>query len=433
MVAQRPVLDTIDGLRWRRNWRLPNGGRSYVVPFPTRRSFNIVFHGSARFAYGHFGVHLGQEDRLTFLGSPNQQITASFVDLRQDSATRGARLTVCFAPTSEFELRIPPGVAHDFEGLENIDTINNYAVFLPDPDDWTAGKSSWRMDSDIVNVTKDEAQSGSAPFFQTNVLEASDTFYRLLAERQTTRMEGLSHAHPYTIDVSDGSGVRRTVKISEQARQSATAGSEAIDPIAGLMWTNHAFVETGDASGIRPLGNRRPYYLVDHGIEPYAHDAFGIHLGQDDHLTFMGRADADVMVEFVDCRRGSATLHQRVELRFAPSAVRTLVIPRGVAHRFAGLENVTTLNQGIAYLDDDGDYQPGNDVIDWPLSRDHFPVLTVNSTLAGDGFYDALVEGQRRLRASGHAAPTPIVLMVPDAQGNQVRVAIRRDAGEGAM
>lgn len=434
-MSDRPELAAIAGLRWSRNWRLPNGGQSFVVPFATRRSFNVVFHGRRKFSYGHYGVHLGQEDRLTFLGAPDRTITAHFMDLRAGSPSAGQRLTAHFAPGSEFELRIPPGVAHDFDGLEEIDTLNNYAVFLPDPAQWAAGEQEWDMDADIVNVARDEAEAddgehggaqGGAPRFHPNALPASDIFYRLLAERQREGMAHLSHSHAYTVDAQDASGSLRKLKISERARGGAEARVEPIEPIAGLHWQQLAYVESGPASGIRPLYERRPYYLVDHGTAPYAHDAFGIHLGQDDHLTFLGREDALVQVHFVDCRHGSATLHAEVAVEFHPCAHRTLVIPRGVAHRFTGLERVFTLNQGVAYLDANGEYEPATDVIDWPVGRSDYPVLQVNQQPAPGEYYDALVAGQQRMRAAGEAPSTPMVLMVPDGAGKTVRVAIRR-------
>ncbi|OBX18614.1 hypothetical protein A9995_11705 [Erythrobacter sp. QSSC1-22B] len=441
IMTDRPDLAAIAGLRWSRNWRLPNGGQSFVVPVATRRSFNVVFHGREKFSYGHYGVHLGQEDRLTFLGAPDRIITARFMDLRAGSPTGGRRLTVQFAPGSEYELRIPPGVAHDFDGLEQIDTVNNYAVYLPDPARWAAGEQEWDMDADIVNVphsvadaetaeseTKGPAETEGprAPRFHPNARPASDVFYRLLAERQREGMAHLAHSHAYTVDTRDASGSPRKLKISERAQRGVEPRDEPIPPIAGLHWQQLAYVESGPASGIRPFFETRPYYMVDHGTAPYAHDAFGIHLGQDDHLTFLGSDDASVEVQFVDCRRGSATLHAQVALRFSPCAHRTLVIPRGVAHRFTGLENVVTLNQGVAYLDRNGDYEPATDVIDWPVGRSDYPVLAVNDEPAGEEYYDALVAGQQRMRATGAAPSTPMVLMVPDATGKPVSVAIRQ-------
>ena len=434
IMSDRPELAAIAGLRWSRNWRLPNGGQSFVVPFATRRSFNVVFHGRSKFSYGHYGVHLGQEDRLTFLGAPDRTITAHFMDLRAGSPTGGARLTAHFAPSSEFELRIPPGVAHDFDGLEEIDTVNNYAVFLPDPAQWAAGEQEWDMDADIVNVPRaraegeaeGEAEEARAPRFRPNALPASDVFYRLLAERQREGMAHLAHSHAYTVDARDASGSLRQLKISERASGGVEARVEPIPPIEGLHWQQLPYVESGPASGIRPLYEGRPYYLVDHGTAHYAHDAFGIHLGQDDHLTFLGREDATVQVHFVDCRHGSDTLHAEIALEFSPAAHRTLVIPRGVAHRFTGLENVFTLNQGVAYLDENGEYEPATDVIDWPVGRTDYPVLHVNDRPAQGEYYDALVAGQQRMRATGAAPSTPMVLMVPDGEGKPVRVAIRQ-------
>ncbi|GGJ49271.1 dTDP-4-dehydrorhamnose 3,5-epimerase family protein [Pseudomonas avellanae] len=74
----------------------------------------------------------------------------------------------------------------------------------------------------------------------------------------------------------------------------------------------------------------------------FHYSTYGIHVGQDDRLTFMGDSRTQIDVFFVDCREGSATLHQIVRLRFKPSLERRLVIPRGVAHTFDNLEGIVT-------------------------------------------------------------------------------------------
>ena len=114
MKSEFPIL----GLRWEENKRIDNGTDSFVVPFPSTRPVNLVFHGEEPFEYGHYGIHLGQEDQLTFLGNSDQEITAYFIDCRDSSSTLHQRFVTQLTPNSGRRLCIPPGVAHAFDGLE---------------------------------------------------------------------------------------------------------------------------------------------------------------------------------------------------------------------------------------------------------------------------------------------------------------------------
>lgn len=424
-MTERPSLESIAGLRWERNWRLPNGGQSYVVPFASVRPFNVVFHGNQPFAYGHYGIHLGQQDSLTFLGSSTQVIDAQFLDCRRGSPTERARLAISFVPSSEWRLSIPPGIAHTFSGLENVTTINDYSIYLPDPAKWLSGDIDWDIDSDIINIDRN-ADPALVALYAPNTHLASDTFYRLLADKQLDAMPNLTHAHPYTVETRAADGSVVQVKIQERLQPSAHEVTEgSFDGIAGLRWQSLPYVHTGPDSGITPFAGQRPYYIVDHGEADYSHDAFGIHLGQDDHLTFLGSDDRRIKAEFADCRQGSPTLHMTAQVEFSPSATRALVIPRGVAHRFEGLEQIYTLNQGTMFLDDNGTYEPGNDVTDWPAMARPFPEFPVNGQAADEGFYADVAKAQAALKQTGYAGQTPVVIVAHDGSGKPVRVALR--------
>lgn len=429
--ADTPSLAAIDGLCWHERWRVPNGGASFVVPFPRIRPATIVFHGAAPFSYGHFGIHLGQQDRLTFLGEPDRIITAMFLDCRKGSRTFGTRLEVCFAPSSRWELAIPAGVAHGFDGLEEIATLNAYDLFLPDPDHWLDGTTAWDSDTDVVNLPLDVADD-AVPAIEANPNPASDVYYRIVAGRQAAVIPDGDFAYPYTYRHEADDGRIYDLKITERADRVARPAWEAIGDIAGLGWASNPVLASGPSSGFVPLTDCRPFYIVDHGHDrEYTHDAFGIHLGQEDRLVFLGPSSRRAHVVFVDCRRGSETLHREVATDFMPDATRTLVIPPGVAHRFETMEGIYTLNQGRIFLDAAGAYQPGTDVIDWPVADRPYPKLDTHAIPADDAYYARLVEGQVTLRRSGLANSTTAVLMAEDSDGNMVRVAITPASATG--
>lgn len=86
----------INGLHFENRYRNPNGGDSYVIYYPTIQPFSLVYHGDEKFEYKHFGIHLGQKDRLTFLGNPNQKIIGHFIDCRKESDTFKEKVTTDF-------------------------------------------------------------------------------------------------------------------------------------------------------------------------------------------------------------------------------------------------------------------------------------------------------------------------------------------------
>lgn len=397
------------------------------MPFPTTRPTNLVFHGKQPFSYGHYGVHLGQEDRLTFLGRSSQHIVARFLDCRADSLS-SRRLEVWeFTPDSSVTLVIPPGVAHSFDGLEGVYTLNDYRIFLPDPEQWIDGRSEWKLESDIINVQID-TDPMDAPLFEPNTHPASDLLYEVVSARQKQSLgNGSVGTHAFTEDVTLDSGEVVTLRLREQNSTRADADAAPFDsPIPGVRWSRNGCIETGPESGIVPLPDARPMYVVDHGESDYSHDAYGIHRGQEDHLTFLGESERTIRLDLVDCREGSPMRHTRLRYELSPSPLWTLVIPNGVAHRFEGLGNVFTLNKPRIRTSQGDRYVPANDVIDWPMDRDTFPSLEVSDEEVPKQFYKRQADSQRRLAASdAPTASTPIVLTTQDAAGKEVRVALR--------
>ncbi|PHM39180.1 hypothetical protein Xmau_03087 [Xenorhabdus mauleonii] len=121
----------------------------------------------------------------------------------------------------------------------------------------------------------------------------------------------------------------------------------------------------------------------------FQYSTYGIHVGQDDRLTFMGENGKLIHGYFVDCRQGSSTLHKLVALEFAPSVHRRLIIPRGVAHTFDNLEHIVTRDEPIWYSDTNNPaWNIDNDLISVirNIKLDLFPIIQVNKhRLPDDG------------------------------------------------
>lgn len=118
--------------------------------------------------------------------------------------------------------------------------------------------------------------------------------------------------------------------------------------------------------------------FVTHGAE-FEYSTLGIHIGQDDRLTFFGGSGKEIVGEFVDCREGSPTLHKRVVASFAASPRRRLIIPRGVAHTFDNLRGVVTRDEPVWHsADDNPHWNVNNDLVSILREDARFPVVTVN-------------------------------------------------------
>ena len=155
-------IGEISGLRWIYRNRISNGEESFVVPFPDVNPVSIVDHGFKEFSYDQYGIHLGQADILTFLGSENEKITAHFIDCRKNSETFGKRIKENFYPSTEKTLYIPPGVAHRFDNLSNVYTINNFKLFLPTPKSLFKKDSNWNPGRRRLGRSRRRRRGGSS-------------------------------------------------------------------------------------------------------------------------------------------------------------------------------------------------------------------------------------------------------------------------------
>jgi dTDP-4-dehydrorhamnose 3,5-epimerase-like enzyme len=155
-----------------------------------------------------------------------------------------------------------------------------------------------------------------------------------------------------------------------------------------------------EKNALRPLAGPRGWFtsklssspgpLVSDFVtheEGFRYATYGIHVGQDDRLTFMGDSGKLIEGYFVDCRADSPTFHGFAHIRFIPSLTRRLVIPRGVAHTFDNLEGIVTRDEPVWYSDEGNDaWNIDNDLISVQRDRDvdSFPAIRGNRHLLPD-------------------------------------------------
>jgi dTDP-4-dehydrorhamnose 3,5-epimerase-like enzyme len=417
----------IQGLRWRHLSSMNNGIDSVVIPLPTTDLVHIVFHGEEPFAHGRYGLHRGLEDHLIFLGAPQQLAKGYFVDCRLDSPTLHQRVALNFHPDPTRALVIPCGVAHGFENLEGIFTINVFRAYLPPPQHLMTDRNPWATGTDIFNFPYDTADD-ALPVVEVNPHPASDHFYELLRELQGTTLDKIDYEFPHTEDIVDADGSSATLLIRKalSAKQHVPEW-EPIGDIEGLGWKRHLIVWSSDVAGYAALADAGPIQIIGHGQRHYKTDAYGIHLEWEDRLTFVGPTTQQAIVRFIDCRKDSPTVGHEFETLFSPSALRMLVIPPGVAHAFEGLEHIFTINRPCRRNGDPNRFEPGHDVTDWPLHERPAPTFDIPPAVEfPTSYYRTLSQAQQDYLATRtEPLSTPAVLLVRDEQGQMHRVALR--------
>ncbi|XTZ39785.1 dTDP-4-dehydrorhamnose 3,5-epimerase family protein [Salmonella enterica] len=415
----------IYGLHWTPRWRVNNGKPdSHVIPFATTYPVNIVFHGEQEFKYGQYGIHLGQQDTLTFLGNEEQLILAKFIDCRVNSPTFRQALELKITPSSQKTLVIPPGVAHTFHNLENVFTLNSYKLFLPDITEISKPDLSWSPGNDVINLPEDISPE-MVPGYHPMTEEASDLVYHRIGDYQHENLHKNKFEHSETrqFTLDDGS------KVNLRLRSKVKETQHRILPqsnITGVEFREMPSVKTGKESCIVPLTRRSPMYIVEHGNENYDFDSYGLHLGQEDHLTFLGRSNHKIILKMVDMREGSDTLFLEEEIIFSPQPNVELIIPCGVAHALINLAGVITVNRPVIYLSEEQGYIPGHDVIDWPINNKNYLSYKTNTQEANDEYYDFLVTMQQEIIKKPPTHNTPKAMIVFDENtGKRVKVLLK--------
>ena len=180
-------------------------------------------------------------------------------------------------------------------------------------------------------------------------------------------------------EIRHGSGMLRREPISRAVDDGETPQSF---PIPGVRFlpTNCASLNRDSGYGaayvIRPSEGPGITDFVTHQPD-FAYGTYGIHVGQDDRLTFFG-AGQSIVAFLIDCRRESPTRGSEVAVSSRASRDRVLIIPAGVAHTFDGLAGVVTRDEPVWYADANPDWDPDNDLISFPRDSVTAPMVQVN-------------------------------------------------------
>lgn len=114
--------------------------------------------------------------------------------------------------------------------------------------------------------------------------------------------------------------------------------------------------------------------------QEFTYSTYGIHVGQDDRLTFFGEGQY-ISVHLIDCRDDSPQAGDEITIELAVSPHRVLIIPKGVAHTLDGLGGVVTRDEPVWYADVNPDWEPDNDLVSFPRTSDTVPLVQTNQHL----------------------------------------------------
>ena len=200
--------------------------------------------------------------------------------------------------------------------------------------------------------------------------------------------------------------------------------------IEGVRLVRNIYVRTGPASGIL-VGGMISTNVIRSPGNPTEYSVWGVHIATNDQLTFVAKADnLPIVVKMVDCREGSRTLHNYLEVSCHPDPGQRLVIPRGVAHLPTNVNGLITLNTPEIYWDVGRRLvHPDLDVINIERDRplDRFPTYKVCRMPVPAWLYPAALKAFKSRYNPEYEAP-----FIFDRNGQLYVLRKRTDAQKGA-
>ena len=187
----------LPGLYWIRNYYLRTGEHSRIVlPNPGQGAFTAVYHAhdfteSAHGGYDMYGIHMGQVDVLTFLAADARRMSGHFVDCRENSPTLHQEARLEFGGDPDRALVIERGIAHIFDNLTCMVTMNQMRLFM----DW--GNPDFDPNIDVLNVARGTPPD-QFPVVRINRYRAPRWICALAVKMQRIQLrKGIGNHHPF--------------------------------------------------------------------------------------------------------------------------------------------------------------------------------------------------------------------------------------------
>jgi hypothetical protein len=186
----------IVGLLWEKNFYAETGTNSYTLvsnPGPLISDFHFWLKDS----YESYVIHVGQEDRFTFIGAIGRSISARFVDCRKGSPTAHQLVAMDFAPDPRRALHIPAGVAVFLENMRHVTIRSEPILFAPARETYYAPGN----DTIIVGTGTDPA---AFPLLSVNDLPLPGEVLQIINRRQQSMLKsGAPYDVTYGVAIGD--------------------------------------------------------------------------------------------------------------------------------------------------------------------------------------------------------------------------------------
>lgn len=348
----------IDGLQFERNLVQDIQGPAHWFARKLSSSTgplisDFVTH-EANFSYSTYGIHVGQDDRLTFMGNNGKRIQADFVDCRRGSPTLHHKVSIRFAPTLERRLIIPRGVAHTFDDLEYIVTRDE-PVWYSDKDN-----PDWNIDNDLISVMR-ESDLASFPIVRANEFRLPDEAHLLLSRISQTLLEN-PRAYMARFKLTIGSE-EKYVMFEPRSWTDDDHELKALlnlPGIPGVEVRRSRYALTGPSSWT--LVPNTAACVADVLVLPASPKTSSIkfcHTRTRKWYTFLTNQGLCMQVEFVDCRRDSPTIGLRSLLQIKCDPRVSIAIQHGIAYSFHANEEVIVRCEHELFADE---HEPRTDL-----------------------------------------------------------------------
>jgi dTDP-4-dehydrorhamnose 3,5-epimerase-like enzyme len=339
----------IQGLRFEKNVletlpKQPGWFSEKLASSPGPLVSDFVTH-EAGFEYSTYGIHVGQDDRLTFMGEPGRNIVGWFVDCRESSPTLHHALSVRFAPSQHRRLVIPRGVAHTFDGLEHVVTR--------DEPIWYAHESNpdWNIDNDLVSVSRRTAPA-DFPSVTPNPHLLPDDAHVLLSRLSQSLLET---PRPYLSRYRLKVGGKSTYVMFEPTDWAddaeEVARALAVRTAPGVSLAKGRYALTGPKSWTIVPNTEACVCDVLRLPASTSSEALHMHARATRLYTFLGPQGLQIDCLFVDCRRDSPTFGQRTSVSIAADPRTVLRVERGVAYSFVAKAELLVRCEQELYVD----------------------------------------------------------------------------------
>jgi dTDP-4-dehydrorhamnose 3,5-epimerase-like enzyme len=314
---------------------------------------DFVTH-EATFRYSTYGIHIGQDDRLTFMGENGSRINGYFVDCREGSPTLHKLVALDFAPGLHRRLVIPRGVAHTFDHLEHIVTRDE-PVWYSDENN-----PAWNIDNDLVSINR-HTEPSAFPVVRANKYRLPDEAHQFLSRLSQTLLESpKSYLARFPVKIG---GAEQFVMFEPKSWADDERELQAlldVPTIAGVEVRRNRYALTGPKSWT--LVPNTAACVADILLLPATvgeSTPYHCHARTRKRYTFLNRQGVTIEFDFVDRRGDSSTFGTRSRLRTTCDPRISIAIDHGIAYSVRCREDVLVRCEHEVFVDKN---EPRNDI-----------------------------------------------------------------------